>query len=606
VPLAEQDAPTTRSPGDTPPDGLISPATPRFRYSLLASSLRANKVVAEVWLGRIVSALLVWTAGIFSVYREVFGSGFDRIQGDVGDARLLIYLNEHWLTALKGHTAWRDPGSFYPQSGVLGYSDTLFLYQPFYAPFRALGFDPFKSYQLTVMALSTIGFVGALWFVHRVLRVRWCLSLLGASLFAFSNALTIKSGHSQLYAVNFIPFIGLALAYVVRSISSHPRRAILGGGVVGLLLALLLFTSFYIGWFTIVAFAVVAGCCAIATGGALRQWATAHRHAWRTSALAAAAMSVGFCAGLCPFLMTYLPALRTVGPRQYDDVLLYAPHASDLVNVGANNLVWGALLRAAGMPASQLGNGERSLAVTPVLVAVALVGTIAILVAKRGTASGLRARLLAGVVCGGVIIGITPVHVGDLSVWRLLRAAVPGATAIRAVGRFDLLANVVFVIGVVLVLELALTTWESRPRRYRLLGPVLVMALALLMATEQVQIDQGIHLPRSDQLAMLAAVPPIPASCRAFYVIDPLTGSPPFEPQLDAMLIALSAGVPTLNGYSGQVPPGWGLADVATPGYLDSVETWRERFGLTDGICSYSLSNRTWNPATHGAQATGL
>jgi hypothetical protein len=546
------------------------------------------------WVNRTLAAVAVWALGMFFSYREVIASGFDHIQGDGGDTRLLIYISEHWLLALKGHQPWRDPGMFYPQTGTLGYSDTLFLYQPVYAPLRLIGLDQFVAYQMTVMALSTVGFVSATWFLYRVCDARWSLALLGGALLTFSNALMIQAGHTQLYAVHLVPLLGLLVAHAVRSIRDRPERAAWSSGAAGLLLASLLFTSFYIGWFVLFAGGIVAVCCGLTAGPVLVRRVRPSRRMWRAGALTMAGGIVGFGIGLVPFAMTYLPVLGELGPRQYKDIMRLMPRATDLLNVGGNNLVWGGLVRTLGIPTGQIANGEGSYATTPFVAMVAVAGTLALVFARRTGPLDVHGRVIAGLLCGGLAVRLVWVNAADISVWRLIRHIVPGAGAIRAVGRLDLAANVILVVAVVLILERALRARESLPARTKLFSGIAIAVLGLLMAAEQIQTKGNISLSTPEQRAMLASVPPVPPPCRVFYVINPPADAIPFVTQLDAMLISTAAGVPTMNGYSGQMPSGWWLEGTTGPNYLANVTAWRQRFALTDGVCSYDLRAQTW------------
>ena len=66
--------------------------------------------------------------------------------------------------------------------------------------------------------------------------------------------------------------------------------------------------------------------------------------------------------------------------------------------------------------------------------------------------------------------------------------------------------------------------------------------------------------------------------------------------QLDAWQTAHHVGLPTLNGYSGQWPPGWlGLQAPGGWAYLLAVDAWIEQHGLS-GVCAYSPATRTWLP----------
>ena len=50
----------------------------------------------------------------------------------------------------------------------------------------------------------------------------------------------------------------------------------------------------------------------------------------------------------------------------------------------------------------------------------------------------------------------------------------------------------------------------------------------------------------------------LPDNCSSFYVaVKPSAPHNQFEYQIEAALVGAIRGVPTLNGYSGYLPPGW-------------------------------------------------
>ena len=99
-----------------------------------------------------------WLVGQLVFFREQWFSGFDRIMGDPGAARFIIYVNENWYQSLLGHASWRTPAFYFPVKNTLGLSDTFLLWQVVYTPARALGADPFLAYQVVLVASSALGF----------------------------------------------------------------------------------------------------------------------------------------------------------------------------------------------------------------------------------------------------------------------------------------------------------------------------------------------------------------------------------------------------------------------------------------------------------------
>ena len=86
-------------------------------------------------------------------------TGFDKIIGDAGDARLDIFLRENFLQFLRGQAEFLSPPMFFPVKGTLGYSDAYLLDALIYVPLRVLGIDPFLTFELLCIGLSLVGFV---------------------------------------------------------------------------------------------------------------------------------------------------------------------------------------------------------------------------------------------------------------------------------------------------------------------------------------------------------------------------------------------------------------------------------------------------------------
>src|SRR5438105_2202138 len=77
-------------------------------------------------------------------------SRFDLIPGNIGDAKFLLYICEHWYQVFTGRASWLSPAFFYPQTGTLGFSDSLFLFGLVYSAFRSIGRDSYAAYEIVV------------------------------------------------------------------------------------------------------------------------------------------------------------------------------------------------------------------------------------------------------------------------------------------------------------------------------------------------------------------------------------------------------------------------------------------------------------------------
>ena len=116
-----------------------------------------------------------------------------------------------------------------------------------------------------------------------------------------------------------------------------------------------------------------------------------------------------------------------------------------------------------------------------------------------------------------------------------------------------------------------------------------------VLTLEQFNTSQNASTTRPAQLAQLWATPSPPTACRAFYVTSSAKNRPAVISTVDAMLISETTGLPTINGYSGQVPPGYGaVADPSSPKYLTAVAHWAKANGINSGLCAYNESKRSW------------
>lgn len=512
--------------------------------------------------------------------------------GNTGDPRLAVYLEEQWFLVLHGTQPWRNPPFFFPTKGVLGYTDTEFLWQVVFAPLRAVGADPFLAYQLGIVILSLTAFGCLVAFTRIVFRSSMLVSSLAAFACVFANNLSAHTGSPQMFAVYFVPPILLAALFTWRWRSTRPLAAAILGELAAFALALVLFSDYYVGWFTLFTAVVVL----------VLALAVAPRRGWRViretvtmrwKALCGACLAFGI--GLVPFLVTYLPVAKIVGARTYSDALSYAPRWNDLVNVTTGNLLWGHLFHLWNGPPST--SYEESYALTPVLMVSVVVGG-AVLVAqvlrRRRTLNGAT-RFTLALCLTSIVLLILPVDTRSGSLW-LLVWHLPGADAIRAVDRLQALNDLVASLALVglatqLQRRLPISSNSRVGRGLRAAG----LGLLLVIAAEQIHDTSGNQLRRSAELAALSHIPKPPNRCVSFYVSDSVPNTVPYYAfQTEAMLISQRTGLPTLNGWSGNNPPGWEFEDPNSASYLAAVQVWVRTHGLISGVCDLDLGTTVW------------
>ncbi len=535
-----------------------------------------------------------WIPGCLIFFRSAFTSGFDKIIGDDGDSRLAIYLMEHWVQVAKGHGSWTSPRMFYPTKMTLGYSDTFLLNEVFYLPLRGLGLDRFLAFQWTVMLLTLVGFNSLFVFLRRTLQLGSLTSAALATAFAFGNNLYNVAGHVQLFAVYWVPVLLLLVSQIHRACDRKRQTA--WAFAAGALLGLLFYSSYYIAWFATLAgigFTVIVLVWRMSTRG----FAVVLQSMWqslRQHGAAAIAATVGFVLAMIPFAITYLPTLRDFPDRSYKEAMTFAAWPSDVVNLGRDNYLWGSALRST-LSTERLGFGEVWVAVTPLLMLAALIACVVMIIRRRSVAVGFAGEACVAATIVLACLTVLPIKFGARSLWAIAYTFIPGAKALRAVDRAEILCGLIAVLIVAIAIRSLRDLFDNKPaRRGRAVAGVAV--LLGLIVLEQLNVGDGSHVDRSDQLKSLIVAPAPPATCKSFYITD--SGPNPaifYITTIDAMQISQHLELPTVNGYSGQSPAGYNFLDTNDPDYLNRVRVWADAHGVSAGLCSYDRATHVWS-----------
>jgi hypothetical protein len=174
-----------------------------------------------------------------------------------------------------------------------------------------------------------------------------------------------------------------------------------------------------------------------------------------------------------------------------------------------------------------------------------------------------------------IALGVLVLFYATDSLWIRYSDRIPGAVAIRAVGR------VVFVLLIPAALGLACAvTWLEQRRFTALAWIVGLVCLA----------EQGVTTTTFDAAANRATIASVASRIdpgRAAFYYHPCAERPPLYYHLDAMWASLDRDVPTINGYSGHAPRDWidffnVDVDVFFRGELEEVlSAWEEGRGLS-------------------------
>jgi hypothetical protein len=519
------------------------------------------------WLAAVVSRREVWsfaallTLGQVSLFHRMLWTGLRETVGDYVNQILCNFILEHpylWLIRRPDHASLWDPPIYYPTRNVFAYAETLLGTGPLYWLWRLLGFPADTAHQLWAMTLPVLAFSAAYLLFRSGFGFAALPSLAGSYVCAYGKTLAAQINNPQLHTLVYT-YLGIyCLCRVVRSEERRPLW-VLGffASVVGQLYA-----CFYLGWFYVF-FLGLAALVALAMPrlrplllGALRR---------NLPSVMIGAVAAGLA--MAPLVAHSLAVVRAMGWAG-DASTPFLPRLESWLYPGRRSLLYfwlGRMPLFQGIP----GEPEQRL----------FVGAVTLVCGGLGVWSWRRSpwmRLLAVLTLALVVL--TTELPGGFSLWHAVRAAVPGARALRIVPRVGVL--LAFPAGV------GLAAFFSRPRRTVTTALLLGLCLA-----DQAYSEYTFSKVETRRIvaAYAAAVPP---GCRSAYLAvrtAPGNDRPHWVFQEEIQLSELTRGVPVVNGgYTRFYPPGYGTLGINTfssPAELDRLHhdfaAWLTLHGLS-------------------------
>lgn len=538
------------------------------------------------WIFWLVSGLL--TLAFF--FRTTILSGFDLGIGDRGDARLMMFLMEHWWLVVTGEGPWNQPLYFAGAEGLLATTDTFLMHSLIYVPLRAIGLDLFGAWQGVWFSWAVIGFGGMGWLLRRELRLPAGWSIAGSVLFIVANPtyLIQWASHLQLLSIWLVPWLVVFGIRLFQNWENGGRRWYGWGAAFAGLYGLMALSTFYVVWM-----ATFYGCLAAVVwylgrllSGRLsaRKWQLAasigleppppvwrllrDRRTWLLGAI--------LLAGLLPFFALYLPLRLGGGGWSYTAAYDLLPVPRSWFNPGQANWFHGWYLDDP--------TGARIYGHTPVMWGVILFLSLYAIFSRGAGTAWVRI-----VVVTNLLLMLLLTRFGDFSAWRLVFELVPGADVIRAPFRICHVLYATFP---------ALLAWAGARIGKRGTGGAITAGIVCgFILLEQVNTQTVAKQSRSEWEAYVAQVPVPPDDAVAFGLLpENPTREAPYLAQSRAMLLAAELRLPTLNGLTGRFPDGYSHYDTHKPSYATAVESWAFRYQLTDGCYWYDEAQAAWKP----------
>ncbi|MFN2121281.1 MAG: hypothetical protein ACK2T0_12915 [Anaerolineales bacterium] len=569
-----------------------------------SGELKEGRVTSAAFLG--ISSVVAGLLLALLINHHWLYPDFRLLPGDRGDTRLVIFTLEHWVSVLKGREPFYVLGMFYPDQHALGYADGLFLFAIPYALFRFLGWDYFTSYQLLFVAMTALGYFAWLLLLRRALRLQLGFAILGATLLTCLNALQVQAQIGKLSAFYAYPVLLGLLVVWHRSRDKRSWKAWTSILLFAILLGLLFFTSYYPAWFfafTALLYAVVAATASSARRGVQATWKSILRflasNRWQLLAGAGALLL-----SLIPFAITYAPLVAANATRSFNLVLEFSPHPLDIFNVSVRNYIWSPILQAAGF---KFGNVEVQMG-SPAIVLILALGVYLsqlLSLVRHGfpSMSGRRGFMFL-LSTTALAIFVLIVQIRGTSLWYIIYETIPGASALRALGRYLIVVDMIIICMSVWGLnELYLQRGGGRGRSQYILAALVVLSAALVAEEAN---GTPYRLDKHEQLALLDKYQQPESWCRTFFVSNADSDNlPAGYYELDAMMISMKLGLPTINGYSGFTPSAAFSLVPQGPEYEYRILQWLHGNAAEQGICELDMQSVQFRRVDVAAELPG-
>lgn len=463
---------------------------------------------------------------------------FSKLPGDLGDSRLNNYFLENTYLFFAGRSpSLVNLNFFYPFPFVLGFSDNLFGAYPIYFFARLFTRYPENAFGVWY-AFSYVVNYSAGYYVLRKLNLSNTASITGALIFTFALPVSAQTSHVQLAYRFAIP---MGVFGTIKFLQEKSWSCFLTSFI---WITWQFYCSIYLGFFMslmIGAIYLIYGFLIFFFHSSDKNLRQSFFASWQDLGIKNRALFL--C--LFPILALSLAALFYPyfkvselydAKRSLTEIANMLPRPSDYILM-EESWLWSFL----GHYVSEVPmRHEHQIFFGAIPVLLAFIG----LVLGSAKLNSLAHPLLVGALI--FLIALT-ISFNGYSLWYFL-AGLPLASAIRAMTRISLvLLFPIAYLGAVAI--------DQIPSKMNFVKLLLIAGVIFEFSTVRVNSSTISHWRESYSTAMAKIPKDLPSSSILFFSQD-LSKSIPNQ-ELDAMWAALNLGLPTLNGYSGNYPPGF-------------------------------------------------
>jgi hypothetical protein len=155
-----------------------------------------------------------------------------------------------------------------------------------------------------------------------------------------------------------------------------------------------------------------------------------------------------------------------------------------------------------------------------------------------------------------LILFVMTLRVGNLSVYHLV-TAIPGLESIQAITRIILIMALPFALIVAIACQSIMAYLQTRFDSYTMMfGGLLLISLLVSEALFSIHTHRAISAWTARINPLLDSMKGIDIANKTIYV-SATSAEPYYLIELDGMIVSQTLGIPTINGYSGNFPPGY-------------------------------------------------
>ena len=519
-------------------------------------------------------AVLLIVGGLLTLvpYARIFRGW---LPGDIGDARWTISLHESWYLTLRGELGIGETLFYFPYADAKGMSDIFLPQSLVYSALRVFDTSPISAWLLSTLSFGGLLSLSLFFIARKTFR-----STFGFAAF-FLIATTAFNFHAEMGHVQTAAY---SLAFTFVAVALPPRAGQrdwlrnLRPLALAVLVSALVLATWYGFVFLLLILAIFAILGFTLNRGFIKAQTVRSQYNYPIWSWLVAVTAL--LPSVLLWLILYGPHLGTSDSRSWGEYLIYAPRTADFLNPSRTQSFWGELLNNWGT-FSPIESGERSMGIALVtLFGFLIIGALYVargFLARRTSPFSIEAIVALTVLATIALFVVMP---SGFSLYWFFWELVPGAQTIRAPMRVTILLvpAMLWVIFRYLeakwILERESVT-EHSPRRLAAIGLLTV----LIFIEQQTAINSDWRRPQFLAVEAKPAKQALEAAnCEAFVLNDVRAFEKPWwQAEIDAVALATSIDIPTVNGYSAFAPEGYAWnseSHTANPAAAEAKRAW--------------------------------